>query len=111
MTSDGRRRHADVLIHFRRDRYSTKSERGRDRDPRDGRADDRFRLSDPKIIFNNNELYSGSDDDLSPERIRSGQSTIRRWSLMRRGWGDEMLIRDGRTSYYVFSIEEVSTLR
>jgi hypothetical protein len=76
-----------------------------------GRADDRFELSEPTTILNNNEVYSGSDDDLSPERIRSGQSTLRRWSLMRRGWGDEMLIRDGRTSYYVFSIEEVSTLR
>jgi hypothetical protein len=73
-----------------------------------GRADDRFELSEPTTVLNNNEVYSGSSDDLTPERYE--RNGIKIWSLMRRGWGPNSLFETETRTYYVFSVEELSTI-
>lgn len=66
-----------------------------------GRADDGF-TREPL-----HEVYSGTNDD-TPEEITNRNS---RWSIMRRGWGRNTLFKTNETSYFVFSIEEATTIK
>lgn len=72
-----------------------------------GKADDRFELTQPREVFNNNEVYSGSAEDYTPEEING----VQRWSLMRRGWDNRFFIDPLGGKYYVLSVEEATTLK
>lgn len=54
------------------------------------------------------EVYSGSSSDQTSERHETSGAT--RWSIMRRGWDSNSLASHNGNSYYVFSIEELSTI-
>jgi len=56
------------------------------------------------------EIYSGSEADPTREPIVVGTRRVETWSVMRQGWGPQSLhITDGK-GYFVFSIEELTTV-
>nr|WP_240940302.1 VWA domain-containing protein [Haloarcula argentinensis] len=57
------------------------------------------------------ETYSGENTDNSPELVEIRGNNIKEWSIMRRGWSSESLIYHRESGYYVFSLEEVLTVR
>lgn len=65
-----------------------------------GEADDK-----PYAVLPIGEVYSGSGADPTPE-INSGTS---RWSIMRIGWSRSSEFTKEHTSYWAFSIEELTT--
>ncbi|CCQ33063.1 conserved hypothethical protein containg van Willebrand factor type A domain (COG2304) [Halorhabdus tiamatea SARL4B] len=69
-----------------------------------GAADDDF-LNHP---FRAGEVYSGSSDDPTIEEIDKRQTEY--WSVMRSGWGPDLLHHPMNGKYYAFSIEELTTI-
>lgn len=65
-----------------------------------GKADDGF-FPEPF-----GEVYSGTNDETPEEMITRDT----RWSIMRKGWDRNTLFRAKENSYFVFSIEEASTI-
>lgn len=53
------------------------------------------------------EVYSQSNNDATPERLTSGRATA--WSIMRSGWTDSAVHTADGKLYYAFSIEEMVT--
>lgn len=54
------------------------------------------------------EVYTNDDDDDTLERLAKGN--LDRWSIMRRGWSDELLFKHNGRNYYVFTIEELVSI-
>ena len=71
-----------------------------------GKADDSF-LSYP---YRYGEVYSGGRDDKTPEQLARNGQIVDAWSIMRRGWNDQLLFKTKTSTYYVISIEEASTI-
>lgn len=59
-------------------------------------------------LFRLGEVYTGSGDDQTPERIRSGGSKL--WSVMISGWDDDLLIHPMSDRYFAHTIQEESTV-
>jgi len=70
------------------------------------RHDDTDLVSDPPRLFQNFEVYSGSTDDTTPERLQSnGQDA---WSILGSGY-ERSMTDEGRLdgSFFAFCIEEL----
>lgn len=78
-----------------------------------GRADDLAVPLPPEEVYSGlktSGVLSKPNDD-TPERIVIRNDIEQRWSIMRLGWGSETLINYNSTTYYVFSLEELSTVQ
>lgn len=69
------------------------------------RENDEVRVSE---VFNNFEVYSGSGEDDTPEELKAS-SQDDRWSLVART-SDELANQPMAGRYFVFSVEELSTI-
>jgi hypothetical protein len=70
-----------------------------------GRADDEREL----VVFPN-EIYSGDNDDSTPERVRLSGNARQEWSVMSEGWNSPVNEKPMAGRYIAFSIEELSTI-
>jgi hypothetical protein len=61
-----------------------------------------------RFVILSAKVSIGSSDDLTPERYE--RNGIKIWSLMRRAWGPNSLFETETRTYYVFSVEELSTI-
>jgi hypothetical protein len=69
-----------------------------------GTADDDFVRSPTRL----GEIYSGEQDDRTPERLRPNGPKL--WSIMVSGWQPNLVGPPMEGRYFVYSIEEASTI-
>lgn len=75
-----------------------------------GHSFDIGRADDKALPLPAGEVYSGSGDDGTLERVNIRGQRREEWSVMRSGWRSQSLIRYQGTTYYVFSVEELTTI-
>ncbi|QCC52025.1 hypothetical protein DV733_12655 [Halapricum salinum] len=57
------------------------------------------------------EVYRGSRDDDTVERVIVRGDPTETWSIMRKGWRPQSLIYYNSAAYHVFSLQELSTIQ
>jgi len=72
-----------------------------------GRNDDNF-LGQP---LRDGEIYSGSGNDDTLERVRIGGREREGWSMMRSGYEDRLVFTHSGTTHFAYSIEGLSTIQ